>query len=105
MESYCKTIAPQGEESVCLGLFPRAGAQHAGRSQSVLRWGFGVGPRGPTVMNHLKDLIMLRSLDWGPTRDRRYPFFFSLTLHFLLMRAEFVVYIIKEKDQTLDILV
>ena len=62
MESYCKTIAPQGEESVCLGLFPRAGAQCAGRSQSVL-CGFGVGPRGPTVMNHLKDLIMLRSLD------------------------------------------
>ena len=46
MESYCKMIAPRGEESDCLGLFPRAGARCADRIQSVLCCGFGVGPRG-----------------------------------------------------------
>lgn len=57
-------------------------------------------------MNHLKDLIMLGSLDWESTRDRWCPFFFFLLFFtFPFMTAEFVAFIIKEKDQTLDVLV
>lgn len=55
MEIYCKAIAPMGREGVCLGMFRRTGAQWAGRSQSM--------------MNHLEDLMVLRSLDLGPTSD------------------------------------
>lgn len=39
------------------------------------------------------------------THQRQALSFLSYSLHFLLMRAEFVVCIIKEKDQTLDVLV
>lgn len=69
MESYCKTMG-RGE---CLpGTVPKG----CRSNPSALCCGFEVGPRGPTVMNHLKDFIMLRSLDWELTRDRHCPFFF-----------------------------
>lgn len=32
-------------------------------------------------MNHLKDFIMLRSLDWELTRDRHCPFFYLFNLY------------------------
>lgn len=94
MESYCKTM--RGGE--CLpGTVPKGWCSNP----SAHCCGFEVGPRGPTVMNHLKDFIMLRSLDWGPTRDRCCPFFFFVFLTlYLLRRAEFVFYIVKESDQT-----
>lgn len=55
MEIYCKTIAPRGGEGACRGMFWRTGARWADRCQPVT--------------NHLEGLIMLRSLDWGPTSD------------------------------------
>lgn len=69
-----------------------------------------MGPRAPAPTNHLKDLIMLRRLDWGSIKDRHCPgFFLTLYISFNVNlqnvnNAEFVVYMVKEKDQTLDVL-
>lgn len=77
-EGWKAIVKPWGE---CLpGTVPKDWCSNP----SVLCCGFEVGPRGPTVMNHLKDFVMLRSLDWELTRDRHCPFFFFFNLIFTL---------------------